>query len=343
MTMHRPPNTRPSAPHLQQGAALLTAMIIVTLVASLASAMVWRQYRAVQIEAAERSRAQSALMLRGALDWARLILREDAIGNRTTPTDNLNEVWAVPVAEGRISSFLALDGQTSDDGVEAFLSGGITDAQAQYNLRNLLVTDPDTLALEQRSLARLCESAQAPPGTATLIATKMRRAFAGSGNIKGEAASAPDANEERPLQPRTLDELRWFGLSAETIERLRPLLTLLPLPTPVNLNTAPREVIAGVLDGVDLASAERLVQARQAQPLKDPQEAKNYLPSTAVISSDRVHVISAYFIVSGRMRLDERVLEERSLVYRNQLDMVVLDRQRINQVLDGKESKESKR
>jgi len=54
---------------IQQGAALLTAMIIVTLVASLAAAMVWRQYRAVQIEAAERSRSQSSLILQGALDW----------------------------------------------------------------------------------------------------------------------------------------------------------------------------------------------------------------------------------------------------------------------------------
>ena len=61
-------------PHAERGAALLTAMIIVTLVASLAAAMVWRQYRAVQIEAAERARAQSAWILQGALDWARLIL-----------------------------------------------------------------------------------------------------------------------------------------------------------------------------------------------------------------------------------------------------------------------------
>ena len=60
------------------GAALLTAMIIVALVATLAGAMVWQQWRAVQVEAAERARTQSAWILSGALDWARLILREDA-------------------------------------------------------------------------------------------------------------------------------------------------------------------------------------------------------------------------------------------------------------------------
>ncbi len=62
----------------QRGAALLMAMIIVTLVVTLAGAMVWQQWRAVQVEAAERARTQSAWILTGALDWARLILREDA-------------------------------------------------------------------------------------------------------------------------------------------------------------------------------------------------------------------------------------------------------------------------
>jgi hypothetical protein len=53
-------------------------MIIVTLVATLAASMVWQQWRAVQVEGAERARAQSAWILAGALDWARLILKEDA-------------------------------------------------------------------------------------------------------------------------------------------------------------------------------------------------------------------------------------------------------------------------
>ncbi|MDC8785459.1 type II secretion system minor pseudopilin GspK [Roseateles koreensis] len=339
--MTPPPFKPPVArrPH-QSGAALLTAMIIVTLVASLAAAMVWRQYRAVQIESAERARAQSALMLRGALDWARLILREDAVGNRTTPTDNLNEVWAVPVAEGRISTFLALDGNDTNTGPEAYLSGSITDAQAQYNLRNL-TGGAQVAPLEQRTLERLCESAQAPPGTAALIIAKLRSAFpvkvaaGSSGNTETTTSTSSDV----PLQPQNLDQLAWFGLSEDTLNRLRPFVTLLPTATPVNLNTAPREVIAGVLDGVDLASAQRLVQARQSTPLKSPQEAKNYLPSSAVLSAERVNSVSAYFIVRGRMRLDERVMEERSLVQRRDLDVLIIDRERVNRVLDGRADK----
>lgn len=309
--MRRPP---------QRGAALLTAMLIVALVASLAGAMVWRQYRAVQIEAADRARAQAAWVLQGALDWARLILREDARANRNEPVDHLGEVWAVPLAESRLSTFLAADRANAVDGEgpEAFLSGSLSDAQARYNLRNLL-GGTETPALELRTLERLCESAAVPTDTAGRIASQLRAAFAGSSDAEGVA-----------LKPRDLDQLRWLGLSADTIERLRPLVTLLPRPTPVNLNTAPREVIAALFDGMDLASAQRLVQARQSSPLRNLEQAKTQLPQSVALSAERASVSSSYFIVSGRLRLDERLLEERSLIWRRDLDMQVLSRQRVN-------------
>ncbi|MCV2368545.1 type II secretion system minor pseudopilin GspK [Roseateles oligotrophus] len=313
----------------QRGAALLTAMIIVTLVATLASAMVWRQYRAVQIEAAERARAQASWILQGSLDWARLILREDARADRDAlrrgeqAVDHLGEVWAVPLAEARLSTFLAADKSNADEGPEAFLSGSLEDAQSRYNLRHLLggkVVPP----LEQKVLERLTVSAGTPPGTAALIIAKLRRAYAG----KSESDAPGDA-AATPLQPRNIDQLSWFGLSADAIDRLRPLITLLPIATPVNLNTAPREVIAALFDGMDLASAERLVQARQSKPLTKLEESANFFPNGVVVAADRASVNSAFFIVNGRLRLEERVLDERSLVQRRNLEMLVLDRQRV--------------
>lgn len=164
-------------PH-QRGAALLTAMIIVTLIASLAAGMVWQQYRAVQIEAADRARAQSTWILQGALDWARLILLEDAKQNRNKPVDHLGEPWAVPLAEARLSTFLATENSsaTTDDGPEAFLSGSIEDAQSRYNLRSLL-GGPQVPELEKRVLERLCSQVNAPPGTAGVIIAGLRAAF----------------------------------------------------------------------------------------------------------------------------------------------------------------------
>ncbi|MCX2861408.1 type II secretion system minor pseudopilin GspK [Paucibacter sp. PLA-PC-4] len=312
-----------------RGAALLTALLIVALVASLASAMVWRQYRAVQIEAADRARAQSAWILQGALDWARLILREDARANRNDPVDHLGEVWAVPLAEARLSTFLAADrtnageGASEDDGPEAFLSGTLLDAQAQYNLRNLVGGDEAAQALELRTLTRLCESAGVPADTAAKIASQLRAAL----------AEKPEA--QAPLRPQTLEQLQWLGIPVEIVARLRPVLTLLPARTPVNLNTAPREVIAALFEGMDLASAERVVQQRQHSPMRNLEDAKALLPEGVVPSGERAAFVSSYFIVNGRLRLEERVLEERSLVQRRDLEMLVLNRQRVNLVLEA--------
>lgn len=327
-----------SRQHQQHGAALLTAMIIVTLIASLAAGMVWQQYRAVQIEAADRARAQSTWILQGALDWARLILQEDAKQNRNKAIDHLGEPWAVPLAEARLSTFLAADrtATTEDEGPEAFLSGSIEDAQSRYNLRSLL-GGPQVPALEQRVLERLCSQVNAPPGTASVIITGLRAAFpaaASGASAPDGAASGITANESGPLQPAGLDQLAWLGLDADTLARLQPYVVLLPKITAVNLNTAPREVIAALFDGVDLASAERLVQARKAKPLQNVSEAAAFLPADTKIDAGRASVDSSFFVVTGRLRLDERQLEQRSLIERQGLNMVVLARERINQLLD---------
>src|SRR6185436_9960248 len=96
----RPPSS--ASTRSRRGAALLTALLIVVLVTTLSAAMLWRQSRSIQIEAADRGRAQADWVLQGALDWARLILAEDAKASRRNvegQSDNLGEVWAVPLAE----------------------------------------------------------------------------------------------------------------------------------------------------------------------------------------------------------------------------------------------------
>ena len=302
---------------LQRGAALLTAMIIVTLVSTLAAAMVWQQYRAVQVEAAERARTQSVLILQGALDWARLILREDARANMSDPVDHLGEVWATPLAEARLSTFLAADRANTDDGPEAFLSGSIADAQSRYNLRNLVSVDEKVRALELRAFERICDSVGVPADTASALAAQLNLAF-GSRNPEQSA----------PLAPQDIEQLTWLGLSTDSLQRLRPLVTLLPMDTPLNLNTAPRELLASVFDGMDLASAERLVRSRQDKPFHRLEDVLPLVSATAEISSARASFSSRFFEIKGRLRLDERSLEERSLVRRDGLEVATVSMRR---------------
>jgi general secretion pathway protein K len=296
-----------------RGAALLVAMVLLTVVATLASGMVWQQWKGVEVESAERSRVQSAWVLQGALDWARLILREDARSGRAT---SLNEPWATPLAETRLSTFLAVDGERkTDDGPEAFLDGSITDAQSRYNLRNL-VQDGKLVPAQRAMLERLCANAGIAKGSASLLA-------------EGWLAASLATDAAAPLPPQQLADLVWLGLDAASIERLASVVVLLPVATPVNLNTAPREVLAGVINGLDLGGADRLVQARQRQPFRSLAEAGEVLGKGVTLEPRDVDVKSAFFEVQGRLRLDQRRLSESTLIERrNGLDVVAIQRLR---------------
>jgi general secretion pathway protein K len=301
----------------QRGAALLTALIIVTLVVTLAASMVWQQWRAVQVEAAERARMQSAWILNGALDWARLILREDARSGRPTA---LSEPWATPLAEARLSTFLAVDKSNADDAPDAFLSGSITDAQARYNLANLVDANGKTVVAELQALERLCQTVGVSNDVAARIATGLRDARAPSGQGGGSA----------PLSPRSVAQLTWLGIDASTIALIEPYVTLLPRATPLNVNTASREVLSSVIKGLDLATAERLVQMRQRDPFKTLGAVEAQVPSLAPLNPQQLAVTSSFFEVRGRLRLEDRMLEQRSLVERRGLDMVTLQREQVS-------------
>jgi general secretion pathway protein K len=297
-------NARPGRHASQHGAALLTAMIIVTLVATLASSMIWQQWRAVQVETAERARAQSAWILTGALDWARLILREDA---RSGGADHLGEPWAVPLAEARLSTFLAADRDNADDAPQAFLSGAIADAQARYNLRNL-IDQNKVVQAEQQVLERLCETAGVTPDVAGRIA---------AGLLKASQAEADSA--DAPLMPHSVAELVWLDIDADAVQRLAPYVVLLPARTAVNVNTASREVLAAVIDDLDLASAERLVQVRQRTPFRGTADVTKLLPGAVPPAAGRIGIGSNFFEITGRLRLE-----------RKGLDIVPLRRERVN-------------
>ena len=301
--------------HRQRGAALLTAMVIVTLVATLAAAMVWQQWRAVQVEAAERARLQAAWILNGALDWARLILREDARTGGANGTDNLGEPWAVPLAEARLSTFLAADKDNTDDAPDAFLSGAISDAQARYNLRNLFDAAGKVVPGDLKVLQRLCDTAGVSPEAATRLASAL--------------ALASTGGSDAPLMPQSVSQLTWLGLDAQTVALLAPYVVLLPTATPVNLNTATSDVIAAIL-GLTAGDAKGLVATRERTPFKTLDEAKKSLPEGLALNEKQVAVATRYFEVRGQLRLNDRVLRERSLVVRSNQEVLTVQRERMS-------------
>ena len=319
----------PPAARRQGGAALLTAMLTVALVTTLAAAALWQQWRGVEVEAAERARVQSAWLLGGALDWGRLILRVDS----DRQADHLGEPWAVPLAEARISTFLNAGADTSDLGRDAFLSGSIADMQARLNLLNLAPAAGQTPQMQQQNRARfqrLFALLKLPEHELDALIAQLTQAL--------QALAAPPEQGAAALaapMPLRVGQLGWLGVAPATLAALEPHITLLPQPTAINLNTASAEVIHAAT-GMDLASAQRLVSARAMRPFQSVTDAAE----AAGHAGERIKkcpaqwcdVLSHYFEVRGRLRLDDVALEEIALVHRpsgRQPPVAVLWRQRV--------------
>ena len=327
----RPPSPGPRVRRRQvAGAALLLAMLTVTLVATFAASAMWQQWRAVEVETAERARVQSAWILIGSLDFSRLILREDG---RSGGADHLAEPWAVPLQEARLSTFLAADKNVSQvddastDTTEAFLSGQITDAQSRLNLSNLVVNGK-VQDVGQRQFTRLFERLGLPQQDLSALVEGMRRAQApGSGTGSSSGGASSDSGNA-PLMPPTLTQLGWLGVTPATVAALAPHVSLLPPNTPVNINTAGIDVLVAAIDGLDMASAQKILQVRESRHFRTLAEVRDLLGTDINIPESTLAVASSYFEVRGRLRLGDAMVDERSLVRKQGIEVTTLWRER---------------
>jgi len=306
----------------QRGAALLMAMITVALVATLTAAALWRQWRGIEVESAERTRVQSAWLLTGALDWARVLLQGDLYEDRKSgqPADHLGEPWAVPLAESRLSDFLSAGGAgASDLERNAFLSGQITDLQSRLNVLNLAVSNPQMQADALARFTRLFQSLGLPTGQLAALQRNLICAYAKM--YPGQSRTAGcNTGGDIPLLPQRVEQLIWLGLEPATVTRLMPYVTVLPLDpgriTPINLNTASSVVIYAALPGLDLAQAERLVTLRQSAYFETTDKAARRGDIDSASMDSWADVKSSFFEVRGRLRLDDVALQEVAAVQR---------------------------
>ncbi|MFM2275561.1 MAG: hypothetical protein RL211_1433 [Pseudomonadota bacterium] len=313
--------------HHARGAALLAAMLTVTLVATLAAASLWQQWRAVEVEAADRLRVQSGWILSGSMDWSRLILIEDA---RAGGADHLAEPWAISLQEARLSSFLAVDqyntATDSDSTMEAFLSGQITDAQGRLNVLNL-IEDNKVSARTMTTFTRLFELLGLPQQQLADLAENLRLASESGATEADTQAAKGDAFTA--LMPQRLEQLVWMGLPPRTLAIITPFVTLLPARTLLNVNTASAETLYAAVPTMARATAQKLVAQRNQSHFRTLGEVMQYAPEISNPGNqDALTVTSRFFEVRGRLRIDDTTFQEHSLLQRDGLDVKILWRER---------------
>jgi general secretion pathway protein K len=277
------------------------AVLVVALAASAATYMLWQQSLWMRQVENLTGRAQADAIARAAAGWAATILAED-----DPALDHLGETWA-----RRMPPFPAEQAQ---------VAGAMFDEQAKFNVNNLGreggVAPHDFVAF-QRLLAAL----GLPAGLAEAVVDWL--------DSDGEVMQPNGAEDPyylaldppyRTAGRRVVDlaELaRVRGFDADTVARLAPFVTALPEETPVNVNTAPIQVLQALVPGLSTEELARVVEERKKKPFQSRDDFLRALsrpPSESV--GAQLDVKSRYFSAETTVRLGRVVVAYRALFQR---------------------------
>lgn len=321
----------------QRGVAVITALLLTTLAVTIVASLFWQQQVQVRSIENQRMQLQKQWILRGALDWACLILTES--GRVSAEVDTLQQPWAVGLAETRLDSYVE-NGRSDSEASDASISGKIIDAQSRLNLKGLSTggkIDPAELrafatlltilkinpALAEAAAVTMAASQpkQVPPapvqnagqsGTATTPVTPPTL----PGATAAVSTIAPPRDANRPLEIAQVDDLLAVpGFTPAIVAQLKNFVIILPAVTPVNFNTTSAEVLAARVDTLSIAEARAIILNRdRGSPARDMAYVKRSL-------SDRtptgLSVRTDYFLVDGKVKLNRAGLDVQALIQRN--------------------------
>jgi general secretion pathway protein K len=299
----------------QRGVAVITALLLTTLAVTIVASLFWQQQVQVRSMENQRLHLQTKWILRGALDFTTLVLRQDGFDHPTYTA--LDHVWATTVAETPLDQYIERE-RVEGEVFNATVSGRIVDATSRYNLRNLANNrQPDTnqIAIYRRLLQNLQLDQTLADRTASAIANA--QPVAAPPPPGASPAPTPQAQTgSEPIELTQLDDLLAIpGYTVEVVGKLRDHAIVLPEQTKVNVNTAGAEVLAAVMDNMSVSDANAIIVRRKQAHFRTEAEflsaANGKLPVQGAVD-----VKSEYFLVLSRVRLDRAALDAEALIYR---------------------------
>lgn len=286
-----------------QGGALIIAILAVALVT--ASAVWLLRSQALWVKQSETllTLAQGKQLLLAGVEWARIILAEDA---RHGSIDHTAEIWAKPLPP------------SSTEGWE--ITGAIEDAQSRFNVNNLQNNgrpSPSDIAL----FAAILQQTQNPPELAQALAD-----WLDSDTRIGHGQEPEDAGYLALKPPyrsanQPLDELgdlaKIRGFTPQVIARLTPYITVLPSRTTINLNTTSAALLMTFIPGLTNGEAELMISRRNNAPFQSMADAKANLPRIQLQIPNGIFSLgSNYFRVYGRAASDGKQIGLEALISR---------------------------
>ena len=286
--------------HRERGSATVTALIVVGVAAVLLAGLMWRQQIQIRTLENARDRIQAQWLQRAAIDFARLVLVAD---QRTSQYDHLGEAWALPLADGKVADFLK-NADVPDEIGAVSLQGQLIDAQSLFNLSNLWDKSFKTInPAGVQEYGRLLEALGLDKGLAQQTAQGVLQADMPIYDLEGL--------------------LRLPFYNPGILEQIRSFLTVLPILTAVNVNTAPPEVLMAAIPGLSRSAAGAFVQQRATSPIKSADEIAGLLNKLGsaqgvTIDASLVDVRSQYWLACSEIRMGRGIFVSSALIQRSQ-------------------------
>lgn len=287
----------------QRGAALLTALLVAAMAASLAGGMLLAASRDIDRATLLADRVQAERLVDGALLWVQSVVAADG---RATTIDHLGEVWAQPLPPVPAE--------------RALISGTLTDAQGRFNLNNLAPggkRDDTQITVFKSLLDSLRLAPELADALADWIDADQDGAFEDSAYL---ALTPPYRAANQPLS--SVSELALVrGFDSKVQSALLPYVSALPTPGPkplaININTAPAPVLATLLK-IEKDAAAKLIAKRDANPWKNLGELRAALGSNDALAApdDAIGFATQHFEARYRVSLGAVEFNGRALIAR---------------------------
>ena len=287
----------------ERGAAIVLAMLIAALAAAVAATVFADQQRWSRTVLHRRDQVQAQALAMAGVQWARQILDADA---RRSEIDHLGEPWAVSLPP------IPLD--------NGEIRGAIVDAQGRLNI-NAQGGDGASAEQERKRIATLFVQRGGPSPALDAIADwidadgSIRKsgaedAFYAALPVPGLAANGPVV--------RVAELAAVKGVTLQALDAAAPFLSALPAGTALNVNTAPAEVLAAVVDGLSGDRLAAFVASRAQKPFTTIAEFRARLPRDTVLASDAgLSVKSSYFYVTVEATQGATLARARALLRRS--------------------------
>lgn len=353
------------SPRQQQGAALIIALVIMTIAVTISANILFRQQLNTRLSSNINNLEQAYLYATGIEDWTRTILARDS--EEAPETDNLTEPWATEIPP------IPIPGGS--------MTGRLYDLQALINVNNVYppenpipdvdevvseTVDADNEPLSPEAAAQAREHNRyiiARQRVANMVTVADPDETLGvpinvvdvlqdwidedQNTLEGGAESDHYRSQEIPystansrmVSPTELRLLK--DIDKDGYKLLRKYFTALPEMTSINVNTAPYEVIQAL--GFTPEAAENIVSVRDDTPFEaleeflrlavvDPAMQPDADGNVQVYGHD-ISITSSYFLLQGEINIGTARIYINSILHRNDGKVNVISRDFSNQQL----------